>query len=326
MMYKRIVHSLTAAALVMFLVVACQHSSSQPQTYLVGILQFVDMLTDVEDGFKAGMAELGYIEGENVEYVRRSAQGNMDVLDRLAQELVDEQADLIVSITTPASVAVQQAIKGTDTPVVFVLVSDPVQAGLVDTLKKPGGNMTGIRDAGTITAGKRLELLYKMTPGIQTVLSVYSYQESLLAAEEQVREAAKKLGLTLVEKQVHTAEEAVVAFQSIQPDEIDAIYVASDGIITEAQEAIQALAMRDHLPYIFPGKAPGVLAFHGENIPASGRQAASLADKILQGESPATLPVEFTNEFYLGIDVGMAEEMGVTLSEEILAIADEVIR
>jgi len=310
----------------MLLVVACQHSSSQPQTYRVGILQFVDMLTDVEDGFKAGMAEVGYIEGENVEYVYRNAQGNMEALDGLAQELVNEQADLIVSITTPASVAVQQAVQGTDTPVVFVLVSDPVQAGLIDTLKRPGGNITGIRDGSTVTAGKRLELLTKMTPGIQTVLSVYSYQESLLPAEQEVREAAKKLGLTLVEKQVHTAEEAVAAFQSIQPGEVDAIYVASDGVITGAVEALRALAMRDHLPYIFPGKMPGALAFHGENVYASGRQAASLADKVLQGESPATLPVEFSKEFYLGVDLGVAEEMGLTLSEEILSIADEVIR
>jgi putative ABC transport system substrate-binding protein len=165
-----------------------------------------------------------------------------------------------------------------------------------------------------------------MTPGIHTVLSVYSHEASLLPAAQEVREAAKKLGLTLIEKQVYTTEEAVAVFQSIQPGEADAIHVASDATIIQALDAIRALAIRDRLPYILPGKTSSALAFHGENVRASGRQAASLADKILQGQDPATLPVEFSKDFSLGIDLGIAEEMGLTLSEEILSLADEVIR
>lgn len=321
----RVVLALSFIATLLMLL-ACQGKQPPSPTYKVGILQYVDLLAEIEDGFKAGMAEWGYVEGENIVYLTRNAHGAIDDLDRLAQELLAEHVDLIVSITTPASLAAMRASAGTDTPIVFILVSDPVRAGLVASLKQPGGRITGIRDGGTATTGKRLELLTMMMPGIQRVLVVYSHEESLLPARDELRQAAAKLGLTLVEKQVYTTEEAIAVFRAVQPGEVDAIFVPSDGIILDAMDEIAALATRAHLPYILPGKAPGALAFHGENVYQSGRQAASLASKILQGGDPATLPVELSKEFYLAIDLRVADAMGLTLSEEILVVADEVTK
>ena len=309
---------------VAFLIAACQQE--QPRIYKVGILQFIDLLVEVEEGFKTGMTDHGYIEGENVVYVYRNAHGNADDLERLGKELVDEQVDLIVSISTPASVAAMRASEDVGTPIVFILVSDPVRAGLVASLKQPGGHITGIRDGGIATTGKRLEFLSMMVPDIEKVLSVYSYEESLMPAMQELREAAAKLDLTLVEKQVRTTEEAAAVFAAIQPGEVDAIFAPSDGVVLNALEEIKALAMRDGLPYILPGRPSETLAFHGENVYQSGWQAASLADKIVRGSDPATLPVELSKEFVLTVNLRVAEAMGLTLSEEILIVADEVIK
>jgi putative ABC transport system substrate-binding protein len=304
----------------------CDGAQSQPETYKIGILQLVDVLADVEEGFKAGMTDLGYTEGETVTYLQRNANGSMDDLQRFAQEFVDEKVDLIVSITTPSSVTALNVSEGTGIPIVFVMVSDPVGAGLVDSLTQPGGRVTGIIDGDMETVGKRLELLLKVAPDTKRVLSVYSYEEALLPAEENLRQAARTLGVELVERQVHTTDEASAAFRAIQPGEADAIFMQSDGLIVNAEEAILEIGLRDGLPQVGPGGTSHfAVASYGANFYGAGAQSASLADKILKGAAPATVPVELPRKFDLILNRGIAQQMDLTIPEEVLSLAAEVI-
>jgi putative ABC transport system substrate-binding protein len=283
-------------------------------------------LSDVEDGFIAGMADLGYEEGENVVYMRRNAQGNMDDLDRFAREMVAEDVDLIVTITTPSSVIARQVSEGTEIPIVFIMVSDPIGAGLVQSFTQPGGRVTGIIDGDTETVGKRLELLQQLAPDIDRVLSVYSFEEALLPAEENLRAAAATLGLDLVERQVRTTAEASAAFGAIQPGEVDAIFVPSDGLVVDAQDAIVSLAIRDGLPTVGPGGVSDfTVASYGANFFQAGVQGASLADKVLRGTAPASLPVEIAKKFDLILNLQVAEQSGLTIPQEMLSLADIVL-
>jgi len=312
--------------LVVFVSVGCS-GQQKAETFKVGVLQLVDVLADVEDGFKAGMADLGYTEGENVTYLQRNANANMDDLQRFAQEFVGEKVDLIVSITTPSSVTAMEAGKDAGIPVVFVMVSDPIGAGLVKSLTQPGGQVTGIMDGDTETVGKRLEILLGLAPGIQKVLSVYSFEEALLPAEENLRQAAATLGVELVERQVQTTEEARTAFLSIEPGEVDAIFIPSDGLIVDAQDAIMELAVRDGLPTVGPGGVSDFsVASYGANFYQAGVQGATLADKILNGSDPATLPVEIAREFDLILNLRVANQIGLTVPENMLNLADVVLQ
>ena len=293
----------------------------EAEVYKVGILQLVDVLVDVEVGFKDGMAELGYQEGENVTYVYRNIQGNMENLDQFAQELVDEGVDIIVSITTPSSIAAMKSSEGMDIPVVFLLVSDPVRAGLVESLSHPGGWVTGISDGTTDSVDKQLELLQQIKPDIQNVLSVYSDEESLLPAEENLRQAAAKLGLTLVEHQVSSTEEAIEVFTSIEPGEVDAIFMPADGMIANAQQEVATLSARDGLPHIYAGRQEGTLASYGPDFGFIGSQGSVMVDKILHGTDPASLPVELPYKYNLLIDMEVAEQIGITVPDSVLNIA-----
>lgn len=312
-------------ALLALLLCGCIANQPQPKTFKVGILQLVDALADVEDGFKAGMAELGYTAHRNVTYVERNAKGNMDVLERFAHELVDEDVDLIVSITTPASVMAMNVGAEKQIPVVFVMVSDPIGAGLAASMAQPGGRATGIMDGDIQTVGKRLEILQEIAPDIHKVLSVYTYEEALLPGEENLRQAAKTLGLGLVERQVHTTDEARAAFRSLQPGEADAVFVPSDGLIVDAQDAITELSVRDGLPQVGPGGVSNfVLASYGANFYQAGAQGASLADKVLKGTDPASLPVEVARDFDLILNLKVAGQIGITVPDEILYLADSI--
>jgi putative ABC transport system substrate-binding protein len=323
---KKARHLWLLSLLVVLGLACCGGAQSQPETYKIGILQLVDILAEVEEGFKAGMTDLGYTEGENVTYLQRNAKGSMDDLQRFSQEFVDEEVDLIVSITTPSSMTALGVSEGTGIPIVFVMVSDPVGAGLVETLTQPGGRVTGIIDGDMETVGKRLELLLKVAPDTKRVLSVYSYEQALLPAEENLRQAARTLGVELVERQVQTTDEASAAFRATEPGEADAIFMQSDGLIVDAEEAILEVALRDGMPQVGPGGTSHFsVASYGANFYGAGEQGASLADKILKGAEPATVPVELPRKFDLILNRGIAQQMGLTIPEDVLSLAAEVI-
>jgi putative ABC transport system substrate-binding protein len=301
---------------------------TQPQeTYTIGVVNPSLLQETTVEGFKEGMAELGYIEGENVTYLYEGATDSIDGLDLVAQGLVEADVDLILSITTPATQAVQRATAGTDIPVVFVPVTDPVGAGLMDSLRHPGGNITGV--TGGAQEGRQLEWLIRVVPTIEQVYVPYNPEDrSAVLALETVREAAKILGVEIIAREASTPEQATAAFENI-PEDADAIFFLPDSLINARIDDWIEMAIELGLPTSAPNLAAvegGHLTTYGIDLAAAARQeAARLADQILQGIPPADLPVE-TAEFYSAINLKTAEAIGVDISDEVLLQADIIIR
>jgi putative ABC transport system substrate-binding protein len=294
--------------------------------YTIGVINIVPDLDNTLEGFKEGMAELGYIEGENVAYLYEGATVDMDELDSVAQGLVAANVDLILSITTPATQAAQRATTGTDIPVVFVPVTDPVGAGLVDSLRNPGGNITGVTFG--VQEGQRLEWLVFIVPTIEQVYVPYNPEDqSPVLALEAVREAATRIGVELITREVRNPDEIMAAIENA-PEEADAIFFLPDSLVSTRMPDLIKAAVELQLPTSGANTEvvkDGVLTSYGMEQMGSGKQAARLADQIFQGIKPADLPVE-TAEFYLAINLKTAEAIGLDISDEILLQADIIIR
>ncbi len=295
---------------------------AEQETYTIGVVNFTVGLDPVIEGFKEGMAELGYIEGENITYIYEGASGSIDGLDPIAQGVVKADVDLILSLTTPATQAAQRATAGTDIPIVFVPVTDPVGAGVVDSLTKPGGNTTGIT-FGT-QEGRRLEWLIQVVPTIEQIYAPYNPKDqSAVLALETAKEAATKLGVELITPEVNTPEEVLVAIENI-PEEVDAIFVLPDSMVGLQRAAINGSGLPTSGPNA-TAAIDGSLTGYGFDLTAAGKQAARLADQIFQGIEPADLPVE-TAEFYSAVNLKVAEAIGLDISDTVLRQADIIIR
>lgn len=309
-----------------FVLPACS-SSSLNQNKTIGILQFTERLDAAVEGFKAGMTEEGYIEGQNITYLYRNAERDIDLLDSYTREMVNDGAELILAITTPAAVAAMEATRETDIPILFVMVSDPQSAGLVDSLTEPGGRITGVIDGGVQVAAKRLEILAQADPNIKRVLVVHSNTAALMQAIDDLRAVAPELGIELVLISVTSTEEAGAAYASIEPGEVDAVFVPSDSIVARADAALLQLVQRDCIPAIRGGGTDqaSVLGY-GPNITALGEQVAHMTAKVLSGILPANQPVETPCCFNLTVFLANAQKIGYEFNDEILQRADEIIR
>jgi putative ABC transport system substrate-binding protein len=316
-------HIIAMAVLVVFGSFLSACGAREPEARTIGVINLVPGLDDAVAGFKEGMAELGYVEGENVTYIYEGATNRIDTLDSAAQGLVEADVDLILSITTPATQAAQRATAGTDIPVVFVPVTDPVGAGIVDSLSNPGGNTTGVT-FGT-QEGRRLEWLIQIVPTIEEIYVPYNPEDqSAVLALGIVSEAATKLGVELITHEVRSPEEIPAAVENIS-EEADAVFLLPDSLLgTHATEFVEL-----QLPTSAANPSDlmdhGVLTSYGVEVTAAGRQAARLADQIFQGVKPADLPVEMA-EFYLAINLKTAQAIGLDISDEILRQADIIVR
>jgi putative ABC transport system substrate-binding protein len=320
-------HTLIAIPIIILALslISCGKVQTQ-ETYTIGVVNFSQRQEGTLNGFKEGMTELGYIEGENVTYIY-DGPVSVDELDAVAQGLVAADVDLILSITTPATQAAQRATADTDIPVVFVPVTDPVGAGLVDSLKQPGGNITGVTFG--IQEGRRLEWLLQVVPTIEQVYVPYNPEDQgPVLALETVSEAAAKLQIELITREASTPEEVEAAFENI-PDEADAIFFLPDSVITARIDDWLEMANELGLPTSGPNLAAaedGHLTAYGIDLAAAARQkAARLADQILQGIEPADLPVE-TAEFFSAINLKTAAAIGLDIPDEALLQADIIIR
>jgi len=312
------------AIVLSLLLVACL--PPPPQTYTIGVINIVPDLDTTLEGFKEGMTELGYLEGENVTYLYEGATTNMGELDSVAQSLVTADVDLILAITTPATQAAQRATADNDIPVVFVPVTDPVGAGLVDSLKQPGGNITGVTFGSQ--EGRRLEWLIQVVPTIKQIYVPYNPEDrSAVLALETASATAAKLDVEMITCEIRNLEEVTDAFENI-PKEADAIFFLPDSLVSTH--------MPDHIETAIRAKLPtsgantevvrnGILTSYGMEQTSSGRQAARLADQIFQGIKPADLPVE-TAEFFSAINLKTAETIGLDISDEVLLQADIIVR
>jgi putative ABC transport system substrate-binding protein len=278
------------------------------------------------EAFKEGMTELGYVEGENITYIYEGAVG-IDQLDAVAQGLVEADVDLILSLTTPATLAAQRATADTDIPIVFAPVTDPVGPGIVDSLTNPGGNATGV--TYSTQEGRRLEWLLQVVPTIEQIYIVYNPEDqSPVLALETVSETATQLGVELITREATNQEETKAAFENI-PEEADAIFFLPDGVVNDNLDGWLEIAIELGLPTSVPNMVMverGHLTTYGFDLIILAReQAARLADQILRGTKPADLPVEMA-DFFSALNLRTAETMGLDIPDEVLRQADIVIR
>jgi putative tryptophan/tyrosine transport system substrate-binding protein len=306
------------------LLIAC--GSAKPKTYTIGVVNVSKILDSTVNAFKEGMTKLGYVEGENVTYIYEGPVAP-DKLDAVAQGLVQTKVDLILSLTTPATKATQKATAGTDIPVVFIPVTDPVGADIVASLTKPGGNITGV--TYTSQEGRRLEWLLQIAPTIKEVYIVYNPKDqSPVLALKTVSETAAKLGVELITREASTIEEIEAAFKDI-PKEADAIFFLPDSLVTERIADWFKLAVERKLPTSGPNVLTArdtALTAYGVDLEVAARtQAADLANRIFQGDKPADLPVEVA-DYFSAVNLKIAQDISLTIPDDILRQANIVVR
>jgi putative ABC transport system substrate-binding protein len=322
-------HVLIALAFVCLSALACENSGegTQSRVYTIGVVETASSLDPVLDGFKGGMAELGHTEGNSVVYAYANPTGpRVDEIQPHVQELMQENLDLILSLGTPATLAVKQATAGTDVAVVF-WSNDPVAAGIVPDLRRPGGNMTGIR--GEPADGRRLEWLLQAAPHVRRIFVPYNPDDpdpvNTLGA---MRDAASKLGVELVLQEARDDGEVVAAIATI-PGDVDAVFLLPDAVVTSRMADWVAACLGRGLPLSGPSRDnvdTGALITYGADYYEGGKQAARLADQILKGEHKAgELPVE-TSPLGFDINLKTANSLGLDILEEMLRQVDRIVR
>jgi putative ABC transport system substrate-binding protein len=308
---------------VVALLAAC--AKPQPKTFTIGIVNFSPALDVVFDGFKAGMAKAGYVEGENVTYIYEGAVANIADLDPAIQNLLAADVDLIFSLATPATLEAKRAVEGTDIPVVFAPVNDPVASRVMESLTQPGGNLTGIRVGGGIAKG--LDWLLAIVPGTTRLFVPHNPEDSgSVQGLAELSEAAATLDIELVISELRTPEEFDAAMNAI-PEDVQAIFMLPAGFFSARATQFTEAAITHNLPAISvaPLCKAGVLMSYGLDYYRVGEQASRLAAQILRGTAPGDLPVE-TCDFFLGINLQTAQAIGLDIPDDILQQADEIIR
>ena len=277
--------------------------------------------------FVEGLQDLGYVEGRTVAFEWKWGQDRVDRLPDLAAELVGSQVDVIVTGGTPATKAVKNATR--TTPIVMAMVGDPVGAGLVESLGRPGGNASGLSIVATDLSGRRLQLLNEIVPGLSSV-AVMSYganpQSQIEVRETQI--AARRLDLRLYSVPISADTSIENAFEKIKKEPVQALIVVTDPILYSQRSQILDLAAGSRLPAMYPYRAfaeAGGLISYAPNDRDVFRRAASYVDRILKGANPGDLPVEQPTKFELVINLKTAKALGLTIPDKLLALADEVI-
>lgn len=290
----------------------------------VGIAQIVDhpSLNDLRDGFKEGMAEAGYVEGEHVVYEARNAAGDQGTLATIAASFASK--DLIVAIATPTAQAMAQAIP--DKPIFFAGVTDPVGAKLVASLEEPGGNVTGTSDFPPVA--DQLALIKEVVPEAKTIGLLYSSAETNSHIHAgMVKEAAPALGLEVREATVANSSEVAQAAESLK--DVDAFFVGTDNTIVSAIESVVQVAEANKVPLIVSDPdsvVRGALAAYAVDYKAQGVQTGRMAAAMLKaGGTPADVPAETAKDLELSVNPGAAGRMGVTVPQAVLARADHTI-
>jgi putative tryptophan/tyrosine transport system substrate-binding protein len=275
-----------------------------------------------------GLKEAGYIEGQNVRFEYRWAEGHYERLPALAVELVDRKVSAIVPIGgAPSTVAAKTATLSI--PIVFTMLADPLALGLVASLNRPGGNLTGIATMGVELEVKRLELLREAVPSAALIAMLVNPDNAHVGAQvREVQTAGQALGQPILILKASTERELEAAFGSVVKEGAGAILVGSDTFFTSKPVLFVLLTARHAVPAIYPWRShvdAGGLMSYGASLIDSYRQAGVYTGRILKGEKPADLPILEPTKFELVINLQSAKAIGLTVSSMLLARADEVI-
>lgn len=298
---------------------------AQQKLPVIGILDAKAANPDLLNAIRKGLAETGYRDGENVAVQYRGVDGHYDRFLALAAEFVRDRAALIVAPTVPSVLAAKAAT--TTIPIVFMVGDDPVKQGLVASLNRPGGNLTGL---STLTAGldaKRLQILRELVPGAATIgLIVNPDNRNIETQIHDVRAAAKAMDIEVF--QARNDQEIEAAFSALAKSQIKALLVGADPFFNSRRQAIADLALQYRLPGIYEWREfveSGGVASYGSSLTDNYRRLGVYAGKILAGAKPADLPVQQPTKFELVINLKTAKALGLSVPPILLAQADEVI-
>jgi putative ABC transport system substrate-binding protein len=310
------------------------HAVAQPATkvFRIGVLQSGSRPSSPDWKqrwpFAEGLRELGWVQGQNIVIEDRWTEGKIERFPDLAAELVRLKVDLIVTVSWRAAVAAKHAT--TTIPVVFMQAGDPVATGLVASLARPGGNLTGISDLSPETSAKRLELLKEVVPKATRVAILWNATDDAMTLRmKHVQSASRTLGVAVRLLGVEQPEDFEQAFSAIAQERQDALFVIADPLTVFNRKRILDFAAGHRLPTMYEGRSfvdDGGLIAYGPSFAEIFRRGAFYADKILRGAKPADLPVEQPTRFELIVNLKTANALGLTIPSSILVRADKVIQ
>jgi putative ABC transport system substrate-binding protein len=304
--------------------------AQQPaKVYRIGVLETVSLASNAKniDALKRGLRDLGYIENQNYVLEYRSADGDAGRFPALAEELVQLRVDLIVTRGTPAARAAKSATESI--PIVMAAIGEPLGMGVVASLARPGGNVTGLSGFTTELAGKRIELVKELRPGHSIAAFFHNMGNPVVPPQwEETKKAAQTLGIEVFLLDVRTRDDIGGAFETAAARRADTLLVGIDGLIQENRQLIADLAAKHRLPAIYPSREfveVGGLMAYGVSYPDLYFRSASLIDKIFRGAKPGDLPVEQPTKLEFIVNLKAASALGLTVPPLLIARADEVI-
>ena len=279
-------------------------------------------------GMVTGLKQAGLVEGKHFVLHVRDTKGNVREIEPAAKQLVSERVDLLFTVTTTITLAANKATR--DIPIVFAIGSDPVRFGLVKSHATPGGRLTGVQQQSFDLLAKRMDILKQILPGARRLLVIYNpdsavSQQSLASA----RDAARKLGLELLERPAASVEDASTVLRGMRPREVDAWFQVTDPVVFSALPRLIPLANERRLPLIASDLSRlehGALAVYGANYFEVGRMAAKHVRQVMAGAPPGGIPVEIYDQIQLGLNLRAAKELGITVPQPLVLRADQVIR
>jgi ABC-type uncharacterized transport system substrate-binding protein len=302
--------------------------AQQPAMPVIGFLGPVAVNEDQLRGFQQGLKQAGFVEGENVSILHRSAENEVDRLPALAVDLVRRRVAVIATVGQPAAFAAKNATAMI--PILFIATEDPVRLGLVANLAQPGGNLTGVNIFATELVAKRLALLRELMPAAARVAVLVDPANKTVteATLQEVESAARAMALQIQVLNASNGREIGAAFAAFERERPDALFVSIGALFTARRVQLATLAVRHMIPMTSGNRQiteAGGLMSYGTNITDASRQLGIYAGRILKGEKPADLPVVQAAKFELVINAETARMLGLTVPPTLLSIADEVI-
>jgi putative ABC transport system substrate-binding protein len=303
--------------------------AQQASIPLVGFLTSAGAAANARylDAFRSGMLELGYVEGSNIRYEYRFADGHLDRLPELAVDLVRIKPNVIVSAPLPTHMALRQATS--TIPIVMATGADPVGFGLVTSLSHPGGNVTGLTNFAEVLAAKQVDLLRELIPRLSRLGALVNVTNPLHVPQlQETKAAAVTNGIDLMPVEIRYPDELGPAFETLAKERVEALAVPPDTVFSNFRRRIAELAAATRMPAIYGFREhveDGGLMSYGPDNRGNYRRAAAYVDKILKGAKPGDLPIEQPTKFELVINLKTAKALGLEIPPQLLARADDVI-
>jgi putative ABC transport system substrate-binding protein len=324
---------LSVIAFVLVVAVAAAEAQQPKKVFRIGYLSAGDPTSEStrSEAFRLALRELGYTEGQNMAIEYRYAGVKLDRLPELAAELVRLKVDIVVVPTGITQIRAAKSATKTIPIVMMSLSADPVEAGLVESLARPGGNVTGLTTLSRDLGGKRLELLKEVVTKVGRVAVLYepATRPSVIEVKEVLPVAARGLGLTVQPWEVRDADGFEKVFAALNKERPDGLYVTSGPLMYAYGKRIAGFALKSRLPSVYSnreGVDSGGLMYYGADLADNYRRAATYVDRILKGAKPADLPVEQPKKFEFIINLKTAKQIRLTIPPNVLARADRVIK